>query len=256
MPFCSSSRPSRPSLSSRPSRRATGCGSTSGPGSKADIRKSEAPIRGDEDGGLDIARRRVGIEGRAGHVDYQVEYEFGVHEWRDVYLDYRQFKPVQVRAGIFKLPFGLEENTSATNLDFIYRARISSRLAPGRDRGVSVHGRVLKNVVSYEAGVFGNDGDNARPSNSARVFGKRTLAARVLTHPFRGSKSPLGQRADRCGDERHGRASSGFRRFARARCSARPSTTRTCGCRDAGSARGWKRDGSRAACRFNPNTSD
>lgn len=158
---------------------------------QGDVRKSEAPIRGDEDGGLDIARRRVGIDGRAGHIGFQVEYELGVHEWRDVYLDYRQFKPVQVRAGIFKLPFGLDENTSATNLDFIYRARISSRLAPGRDRGVSLHGRVLKNVVSYEAGVFGNDGDNARPSNSVRVFGKRTLAARVLTHPFRGSKSPL-----------------------------------------------------------------
>ncbi|MEO5741251.1 MAG: porin [Vicinamibacterales bacterium] len=158
---------------------------------QGDIRTSEAPIRGDEDGGFDIARRRVGIDGRVRHVDFQLEYELGAHEWRDVYVDYRQFKAVQVRAGIFKLPFGLDENTSSTNLDFIYRARISSRLAPGRDRGVSAHGRVLKNMVSYETGVFGNDGDNARPSNSARVFGKRTFAARVLIHPFRASKSPL-----------------------------------------------------------------
>ena len=99
---------------------------------QADIRKSEAPIRGDEDGGLDIARRRVGVEGRVAHVDYQVEYEIGAREWRDVYLDYRQFKPVQVRAGIFKVPFGLEENTSATNLDFIYRIadQLASRAGP------------------------------------------------------------------------------------------------------------------------------
>jgi phosphate-selective porin OprO/OprP len=158
---------------------------------QGDLRRSEAPIRGDEDGGVDIARRRVGVDGRVWHVDYQVEYELGAREWRDVYLDYRQFKPVQVRAGIFKVPFGLDENTSATNLDFIYRSRISSRLAPGRDRGLSVHGRVLKNVVTYDAGVFGNDGDNARPSNSARVFGNRTFAARVLARPFRGAKSML-----------------------------------------------------------------
>lgn len=158
---------------------------------QGDLRKSEAPMRGDEDGGLDVGRRRIGVDGRVGHVDYQVEYELGAHEWRDVYLDYRQFKPVQVRAGIFKLPFGLDENTSATNLDFIYRSRISSRLAPGRDRGIALHGRVLKNVASYEAGVFANDGDNARPSNSARVFGKRTFAARLLMHPLRGSKSLL-----------------------------------------------------------------
>ena len=159
---------------------------------QGDIRKSEAPIRGDEDGGLDIARRRVGVDGRVGHVEFQVEYEIGAHEWRDIYLDYRQFKPVQVRAGIFKVPFGLDENTSATSLDFIYRSRISSRLAPGRDRGISVHGRVLKSIVSYEGGVFANDGDNARPSNSARVFGARTVAARVLVHPFRASKTPMG----------------------------------------------------------------
>jgi phosphate-selective porin OprO/OprP len=158
---------------------------------QGDMRKSEAPIRGDEDGGLDIARRRVGVDGRLGYVGFQAEYEIGARDWRDLYLDYRQFKPVQVRAGVFKLPFGLDENTSATNLDFIYRSRISSRLAPGRDRGVSVHGRLLKNVLSYEAGVFGNDGDNARPSNSDRVFGKRTFAARVLTRPFQGSKSTL-----------------------------------------------------------------
>ena len=159
---------------------------------QGDIRKSEAPIRGDEDGGLDIARRRVGVDGRVGHAEFQVEYEIGAHEWRDIYLDYRQFKLVQVRGGIFKVPFGLDENTSATSLDFIYRSRISSRLAPGRDRGISVHGRVLKSIVSYEGGVFANDGDNARPSNSARVFGARTIAARVLMHPFRASKTPMG----------------------------------------------------------------
>jgi phosphate-selective porin OprO/OprP len=124
-------------------------------------------------------------------VEYQVEYELGLNEWRDVYLDYRQFKPVQVKAGAFKLPFGLEENTSSANLDFVYRARISSRLAPGRERGLTVHGRVLKNVMTYEAGVFRHDGDNAQPSASARVFGGPTVAARVVASPFRDSKSAL-----------------------------------------------------------------
>jgi phosphate-selective porin OprO and OprP len=161
---------------------------------QGDMRRSDAPIRGDEDGGLDIARRRVGVEGRIHRVlDYQLEYEVGANEWRDVYVDYRQFKAVQVRAGMFKMPFGLDENTSATSLDFIYRAGISSRLAPGRDRGLTVHGRVVKNIVSYEAGVFANDGDNARPSNSTRVFGARTVAARVVTRPFRHSKSPASE---------------------------------------------------------------
>ncbi len=92
-------------------------------------------------GGVDQGRRgrgdrhrppRVGVEGRVAHVDYQVEYEIGAREWRDVYLDYRQFKPVQVRAGAFKLPFGLDENTSPTKLDFIYRVadQLAARARP------------------------------------------------------------------------------------------------------------------------------
>ena len=159
---------------------------------QGDLRRSAGSIREDEDSGIDVARRRIGIEGRVTRMlEYQVEYELGAHEWRDVYLDYRQFKAIKLRGGVFKLPFGLDENTSPTNLDFVHRARISERLAPGRDRGVSVHGRLMNNIVSYESGVFAGDGDNARPSNSMRVFGKRTVAARVLVHPFRKTKSPL-----------------------------------------------------------------
>jgi phosphate-selective porin OprO/OprP len=158
---------------------------------QGDVRDSQAPIAGEGDGTLDIARRRVGVEGRiAERFDYQIEYEIAAREWRDVYVDYRQFKTLQVRGGTFKLPFGLEENTSATNLDFVYRSLISSRLAPGRDRGLAIHGSLWRDVISYEGGLFRHDGSNARPSaTSVRVFGRRTLAARVLVQPFRSSQS-------------------------------------------------------------------
>ena len=154
-----------------------------------DVRRSEAT---DEGFDADIARRRVGIEGRLARIfDYQVEYEFGAREWRDVYVNYRQFKMAQVRAGTFKLPFGLDENTSSTKLDFVYRSRISSRLAPGRDLGVAAHGSLFHDVLIYEAGVFQHDGENAQPSKSTRVFGGRATAARLVVNPFRGSKSAL-----------------------------------------------------------------
>jgi phosphate-selective porin OprO and OprP len=153
-----------------------------------DVRRSALDDTREEPDDTDIARRRVGIEGRiGGTVEYQVEYEIGAREWRDVYVDYRQFKPVQVQAGAFKVPFGLEETTSATKLDFIYRSRISSRLAPGRDRGVAVHGKVFKSRVAYEAGMFSRDGDNALPSKNTRVGGGRMAAARFVVQPFRTS---------------------------------------------------------------------
>jgi phosphate-selective porin OprO/OprP len=154
---------------------------------QSDVTKSAVETEKDDE---DIARRRVGIEGRVGGIfDYEVDYEIGARQWRDAYLNYRQFKGLQVRVGAFKLPFGLDENTSATSLDFLYRSRISSRLAPGRDRGVSAHGKILRDRLTYEAGLFGHDGDNARPSNSHRVYGGRTRAARVFIQPFRGSRS-------------------------------------------------------------------
>jgi phosphate-selective porin OprO and OprP len=156
---------------------------------QSDVRRSPLDEIQDD---TEVARRRVGIEGRIGQfVDYQVEYEIGAGEWRDVYLDYRQFKPVQVQAGTFKVPFGLEETTSITKLDFIYRSSTSSRLAPGRDLGVMVHGKVLKSRIEYEAGLFSRDGDNARPAKSTRVSGERTAAARLVFEPFHGSKREI-----------------------------------------------------------------
>src|SRR5262249_19096106 len=159
---------------------------------QADRAWSEVDARKTGNRGLDIARRRVGVEGRILRaVDYQLDYELASREWRDALVDYRQYRAVRVRAGRFKVPFGLDELTSATRLDFVYCSRIAARLAPGRDNGVVVHGQLFRNVVGYEAGVFRNDGDNARPGNSARVFGGRTSAWRVVTRPLAVSKSTL-----------------------------------------------------------------
>lgn len=160
---------------------------------QGDIRRSEASVGGRDENARDIARRRVGIDGGIRRlVDFQVDRELGDDQpWRDVYVNYRQFEFVQVQAGKFKLPFSLDENTSATNLDFVYRSRVAIELAPGRDRGVMVHGRVLGRRLGYEMGVFERDGDNARPKSGTRVFGNRTTAVRASSHPFRGSKSPL-----------------------------------------------------------------
>ena len=195
------------------------------------------------------------IEGRVGHVDYQVEYELGAREWRDVYLDYRQFKPVQVRAGIFKLPFGLDENTSATNLDFIYRSQISSRLAPGRDRGVSVHGRVLKNVVSYEAGVFAQRRRQREAVEQRACVRKAHVCRARADASIPGLEVPAHHPADRRGDQWHGRAarvSSGSRTHGvrRVLLRLRRVGARTPAAHGAGSA-----VAAGPRIRFNPNTS-
>jgi phosphate-selective porin OprO and OprP len=156
---------------------------------QAHVRESDATV-GDARS-FDLSRRRIGVEGRIlGAVDFQIERELDDNDpWRDVYVDYRSFDAVQVQAGKFKLPFSLDENTSAINLDFVYRSRAATQLAPGRDRGVMVHGRLLNRMVGYQAGVFEHDGANARSRNPEVTSGDRTWAGRLTVQPFRAHKS-------------------------------------------------------------------
>jgi phosphate-selective porin OprO and OprP len=91
---------------------------------------------------------------------------------------------VQMQIGQFKLPLGLEETTSGKAIDFMYRSLISTRLAPGRDRGLMLHGRVAKRLFRYEVGMFARDGDNARTRGGRRVFGGRTASGRVSVEPL------------------------------------------------------------------------
>ena len=155
-----------------------------------DLRRSQAPLE-DEDHTIDIARRRIGVEGEVRNLlTFQVERELTDEvPWRDVYVDYRQFDAVRVQFGKFKVPFSRDENTSSTNLDFVYRSLASTHLAPGRDRGVMVHGRVFDRAIGYEAGVFAHDGDNALPRDDLHVRAGRTIAMRFTSEPFAGSRS-------------------------------------------------------------------
>jgi phosphate-selective porin OprO/OprP len=158
------------------------------------LRRSAEPEDSPEVGNLDSARRRIGVQGEiAGVVEFQMERELGSRTpWRDVFVGYKPFVAVRLQAGKFKLPFSLDANTGAASLDFVNRSLAATHLAPGRDRGVMVHGRLLRRALTYEAGVFDHDGDNARTRNLQRVYGGRTVASRLSVEPFRTKKkSPL-----------------------------------------------------------------
>jgi phosphate-selective porin len=142
----------------------------------------------------DLARRVIGVAGEiANAVEFQIERSLsGDDRWRDVYAEFKSFDVARVRGGKFKLPFSLDENTSARNRDFIYRSLAATHLAPGRDIGVMVSGVVYKKLIEYEAGVFEHDGRNARTKNPDKVFGGQTTAARVTYHALRNTKNTIG----------------------------------------------------------------
>lgn len=143
------------------------------------------------EGLFDPTRARVGLEGTfLDHFEYEIERELRdtTYRWRDVYLNVRYLRDAQVQLGKFKIPFSLDQLTGAFNQDFAHRSRIATFLAPGRDIGIMVHGTPLGRRLTYEAGVFRQDGENARGERDDDRSGQHTYAARVTGQPLR----PLG----------------------------------------------------------------
>ena len=144
---------------------------------------------------FEIHRARIGVEGEVfNRVQFAVERELTERETDDStpgrsppgrtsIVDANISDAVQVRAGKFKIPFGLEELTGISNLDFVYRSLIASYLAPARDIGVAVHGRFFDRGLNYWTGWFRQDGENAR-SSTIEGAGD-TFAVRVTGTPFR-----------------------------------------------------------------------
>jgi phosphate-selective porin OprO/OprP len=148
---------------------------------------------------MELQRARVGVEGVVlRHFRFNLEYELTEREvevsrtskaWKDVYFEVDYSDMARVRVGKFKVPFGLDQLTGISNLDFVYRSLGATSLAPARDIGVMVFGRVLGEKLDYSGGVFRQDGENAR---SARIQGAdKTGAARVTIAPFRRPGSSL-----------------------------------------------------------------
>jgi phosphate-selective porin len=141
------------------------------------------PDQGVEDlefpGTFDIETKRFGLKGElTRHFEYEIEHEIAKEEpvdllagdaaiaaktpWKDVFIKWRTMDSIQITAGRFKVPFGLEQNTGKSSTDFAYRTLASSTIAPGRDTGGMVNGRFFGRGLTYELGVFQHDGDNGR----------------------------------------------------------------------------------------------
>jgi phosphate-selective porin OprO/OprP len=138
-----------------------------------------------DDDGFNLTRRRIGVEGTfLKHFEFQIEREIRRDDpWRDVFVDFQYFRNAQLRSGKFKIPFGLDQLTNPTRLDFVYRSRIGELLSPGRDIGMAVHGRFWSRALGYETGVFRHDGEKARFQENPGA--DLTWAGRVTARPFR-----------------------------------------------------------------------
>ncbi|MCX6590985.1 MAG: porin [Acidobacteria bacterium] len=169
-----------------------------------DFRTFDPEISGDEGDVSNLRMMRVGVEGRiTPHFEFEIDREIrnevasALHMrtretralWRDVYGNFRYWRRFQIRAGQFKIPFGLDAQQGAAHRDFTFRSLIGERLAPGRDVGLMAHARVLDRRVQYQAGIFVHDGWKAHLADDSRS-GERTIVGRVAVTPIQFFKVP------------------------------------------------------------------
>lgn len=138
-------------------------------------------------------RVRPIIEGTLGGIyDFRFTPDFGQGRTviQDAYVVGR-FRPgVQVTAGKFKSPVGLERLQSANDIRFVTRGFPTS-LAPNRDLGIQVGGNLLEGRLSYAVAWLNgsNDGASSETFTDSDANDDKEWALRLFAHPFAESES-------------------------------------------------------------------
>ena len=138
-----------------------------------------------------LRRVRPILEGSVGkYFDYRIMPDFGQGQTvlQDLFLDVKLRPEARIRAGKFKIPFGLEQLQTEADTLFVEKA-LPTLLVPNRDTGVQVWGDLWKGRLNYAVGVFNGAVDYGNldiDDNNGKDF-----AGRIFARPFRSGNSSL-----------------------------------------------------------------
>ena len=104
----------------------------------------------------------------------------------DAYLNYRYRPELQLEAGKFKSPVGLEHLVADRNTLFNERSLVTD-LMPNRDLGVALHGDLFGGAVSYAAGIFNGAPDYNGTTVNADSDNDKAFAGRLFFQPWKTS---------------------------------------------------------------------
>ena len=102
---------------------------------------------------FDVRRARIGVKGRIGGIaDYLLQGNItGSTLLDEAYIDVNKYEPLGFKFGKFKVPFGLEQQTSSNNIDFMERSYVDQNV-PAKRMGAMVHGEFKG--FTYQADTF------------------------------------------------------------------------------------------------------
>jgi phosphate-selective porin OprO and OprP len=104
----------------------------------------------------------------------------------DAYLNYHYNSALQLEAGRFKSPIGLEALQSDVWTSFNERS-IASDLVPNRDIGFELHGDLFGGALSYAAGIFDGAPGYSTPTSTSDVDDDKAFAGRLFFQPWKTS---------------------------------------------------------------------
>jgi phosphate-selective porin OprO/OprP len=103
----------------------------------------------------------------------------------DGYVEFAKSPYATLRAGQYKVPFGLQELTSDWRQEFVERSIASAKFAPSRDVGLMLTGQFFKNKLMYQIAGFNGAGQNDPQEDRAFMY-----AGRLVYDPF-GEYKPI-----------------------------------------------------------------
>ena len=139
--------------------------------------------------GFLIRRARPIFTGTVFHdFDFNFTPDFGgtFVQIQDAYVNYRFSPEIQVQAGKFKSPVGLELLQSDPATAFNERS-IASDFVPNRDLGIDLHGDLAGGVASYAVGIFNGATDNSGTTTNASFQDGKAVVARAFFQPWKNS---------------------------------------------------------------------
>lgn len=139
--------------------------------------------------GFLLRRARPILTGTVFHdFDFNFTPEFGGSTVQivDAFANYRYDSGRQLEAGKFKPPVGLEQLQTEQYTAFSERSMVSD-LLPYRDLGVSLHGDLFRNAVSYSAGIFDGAPDNNGTTVNSDYDNNKAFVGRLFAQPWKNS---------------------------------------------------------------------
>ncbi len=135
---------------------------------------------------FDVAKVRIALRGTM--FQPWVKYNFMLEAGRtpgdssskvkDAYLELGQ-DLVSIRAGQFKVPFGLQELVADTNQELVDRSLANATFSPSRDTGVMLTGTSFARKLGYSLGAFNGSGESRVHNDAALLW-----AARIWLDPL------------------------------------------------------------------------